>query len=743
MSADHPALADLDSIAWNELSHAYGPAGDTPELLRLLTSGVDEQARDAEQELWSSICHQGSVYPATVAAVPFLARLAAAGVGTTGLLGLLGVIAESLDERGINEPGSAQRAVAGQYDLIAPLAQDSPDDEVRATALFVLAHAGPADRVISVLEQRWSAESIPELRAGVLHAAMVQNPSRAGAMAVMALDDTQTPLVRLTAVLACVRAGVTWSERHLAAGTAWTRDDLPPVHWCWGQDLFSTLVRVVAEHVGPPTAVDLVIRALGGDGPVPASVRTQGLYAAGHLVRTYRSAVPLLAGPIAALAVDEHNAMSALALLRCIGTPPGTGYVDEVAARAANHGPDEIADQALACLVEWGDARAAPLLATDLTSRPRALGAAIGFPTGNPRTTLPFDLMLLDAICIRLRELTSAHFAQKRSDLIERTSQHNEPIHLAGILRTWGPDAAPAVPELAGLVPHQPLAAARALAAINQASDVCRIALQEAAYTGQTPSRLAAARTLRDLTGQTQPLLDAVMFGLGLSRHDLSAAADMAAVLQQHSTLLVPLLLQALEREPAPSRTKPDLEARVQVAAALWQHTGDSETVLPILSEALSWASRDFGQWTAVACADAAAWLGTHARDLIPVLDSMLEDPVTCPAAAHALLCIDLDQATAGEARNLLADKLITAVAHGSALRAQRRALDVLADLAATGLPSTAFDHLRQLADQDRRIVHSGIETNFIQDDEALREAILALLHDVEPQRPAAVENGS
>jgi hypothetical protein len=71
----HPALAGLDDVGWDRLSHAYGPASDVPDLLRELT-GSREQQEHALFELHGNIWHQGTVYEATAHAVPFLARLA-------------------------------------------------------------------------------------------------------------------------------------------------------------------------------------------------------------------------------------------------------------------------------------------------------------------------------------------------------------------------------------------------------------------------------------------------------------------------------------------------------------------------------------------------------------------------------------------------------------------------------------------------------------------------------------------
>ena len=61
----------LDSPRWAELRHAYGPALDTPGLLRKLQS-LPDAAGNSEPwfSLWSSLAHQGDVYSASFAAVP-------------------------------------------------------------------------------------------------------------------------------------------------------------------------------------------------------------------------------------------------------------------------------------------------------------------------------------------------------------------------------------------------------------------------------------------------------------------------------------------------------------------------------------------------------------------------------------------------------------------------------------------------------------------------------------------------
>jgi hypothetical protein len=70
------AVLALDSPEWNNLQHCYGPAGDIPPLLRQLESfPVSSTSTDEPwYSLWSSLCHQGDIYPASFAAVPHIVQ---------------------------------------------------------------------------------------------------------------------------------------------------------------------------------------------------------------------------------------------------------------------------------------------------------------------------------------------------------------------------------------------------------------------------------------------------------------------------------------------------------------------------------------------------------------------------------------------------------------------------------------------------------------------------------------------
>ncbi|MFI0711525.1 hypothetical protein ACH4SK_12870 [Streptomyces inhibens] len=58
---------------WSQLSHAYGSAEDIPALMDRIAS---EPNPELWNDLWSALCHQGSVYSASFAALPWLTDVA-------------------------------------------------------------------------------------------------------------------------------------------------------------------------------------------------------------------------------------------------------------------------------------------------------------------------------------------------------------------------------------------------------------------------------------------------------------------------------------------------------------------------------------------------------------------------------------------------------------------------------------------------------------------------------------------
>jgi hypothetical protein len=89
-------MLSLDSSKWHDLKDAYGSADKVPNILRRLYA--DPTDKDALDEAWGSLCHQGTIYTASIAAAPHLVSLVTNMTlrDRLGPLILVGSIAESL-----------------------------------------------------------------------------------------------------------------------------------------------------------------------------------------------------------------------------------------------------------------------------------------------------------------------------------------------------------------------------------------------------------------------------------------------------------------------------------------------------------------------------------------------------------------------------------------------------------------------------------------------------------------------
>lgn len=112
----------LDSIDWSRLHHAYGPATDVPGLIRGLAAGTLEEMDAALAELFGNIWHQGTIYPASAAALPFLYEL--------------------LDAPGVPDPSRVAFLIASIADGSVSLTRRVADEKERAMWERILAQQG-------------------------------------------------------------------------------------------------------------------------------------------------------------------------------------------------------------------------------------------------------------------------------------------------------------------------------------------------------------------------------------------------------------------------------------------------------------------------------------------------------------------------------------------------------------------------------------------------------------------------
>ncbi|MEV6104388.1 hypothetical protein AB0M28_06665, partial [Streptomyces sp. NPDC051940] len=456
------ALDGLDERPWAELTHAYGAADDVPDQLRALAGDDEEEQEEALEELWSSILHQGSVYPATAEAVPFLTRLAVAGCRPTELLAMLGYAMRSGED-----DGACQEAVAGQLTLLLPLL-GSADRAIRQAAAWAVGHTDTR-AALEAVERRYAVEPDALVRAELLTALIRLDPLRRAELIAAALADGP-PELRLAAVFAGLDAGLPWGrEQEDAVLAALPADGLMAERFEDGQHQpLAGICEALLERGAREDALRLVAVALR-DGR--AEVRDEALLAADRVCMASRGAPAVLLPLLAPLLDAPRPPEGALRLLRKLAGQLDGSFAEPLARLASGapaEGDEDLADRALVLLLAVAPERAVPLLAADLGSRPGALRAAAELSESADSPALPFAPELLAAVRARL---AADAVPAAGAPLHVRNQLHNEPIHLAELLQQWGGRAAAAVPELLAALDRASLVVPRAVAALRKPNE--------------------------------------------------------------------------------------------------------------------------------------------------------------------------------------------------------------------------------------------------------------------------------
>jgi hypothetical protein len=105
-------LSGVDDVGWADLDHAYHGLVDIPTMLRALADPASDW-QDSRDELYQTLLHQGTCYPATTAAVPYIAGMVTGGgLGTHRRLGLCGWLLRAAGRRADELIGDADCAAA-------------------------------------------------------------------------------------------------------------------------------------------------------------------------------------------------------------------------------------------------------------------------------------------------------------------------------------------------------------------------------------------------------------------------------------------------------------------------------------------------------------------------------------------------------------------------------------------------------------------------------------------------------
>ncbi|MGW7660730.1 HEAT repeat domain-containing protein [Streptomyces sp. NPDC054756] len=219
-------LDGIHDIDWASLTHAYGSAEEVPALLRALRSPDAEERRTALDRFYSAVHHQGSVYPATAASLPFLFELAvdSATPDRASVVALLVSIGRESLDRGFEEDGTEVASYppmgCGQSvaflrergERFAELARD-PDPDVCLAAIGAVGlFLDDADRAAEVLRERLAVEEGISARLRIVDTAAAlalrlpeAAPPITDWLTGLAADTAQDPAVRLAALVQRVR----------------------------------------------------------------------------------------------------------------------------------------------------------------------------------------------------------------------------------------------------------------------------------------------------------------------------------------------------------------------------------------------------------------------------------------------------------------------------------------------------------------------------------------------------------
>ncbi|MFD9540099.1 hypothetical protein [Streptomyces sp. NPDC060022] len=529
-------LEGIDDTDWAALEHAYGSADDVPGLLRAAGS-VDAGVRDeALDELVSSLCHQGSIYSATAAAVPFIARLALDGPGDR--LALLWLLHGAATGTG-PEYRQVRRAVAVALPALLGLAADE-EPNVRRTMVWIVTACEEASLpLIPLLRARLVAEDDSEVRADLVTALglLDVSPDLRSARN-HALLSAPEPVVRRAAATDLLRtaklpltAALVESALDAYGAEPESADDMAHL---WPDSYRSLTDRLMDDP-------DAALRAV-----------ERGLPLAWDLTETWRDRERDVLPWLAAAAVDAEDlcrvARVGAALEGGVPAPwlgPHLRSEDPAVRVAATHTAVRLrvpgAIELVLRLMEEMPEEAASLRLTPITA---------------PGTIVPVAAEVFGAAAEPVARRVAA---RPRAEWLD-------------VLLYFPAFAAGCVDDLVRLLP----ASAGVLAALGQAAGPAAVrALRTRAEAGDLTTAMALAR----LTGEAGPAMDAVR-ALSDSVERRTEAVRVVGELGSPAAALLPLVE---ERLAAPSR-----ESRADAAAAIWRVTGRTHDTAPVIADQLA-----------------------------------------------------------------------------------------------------------------------------------------------------------
>lgn len=664
-------LDGLDGIAWDELSHAYGSAHDTPGLLRQAGSEDSEAASKAISDLHGSIFHQGTVYPATVVAVPFLAELAMRAANCRDeFVWVLGMLAD--DRHAYGDAFTRVRsAVTAQLEPLVALLDDA-DPQIREAAAYATAKAGV---VAEPLWRRWAVEGDPAARASLAFALGEVDPVAAEPV----LGDAALhgdPQLRVAAAVALLRAGLDWPAGTIPAVVAAIDIDAA-VTWAWARGAEWSEEIVAAPST--PVAVAVVEHMLRSGNP---RTRTSGLWALSARCDARRSAPPVFVPLVASLLNDPDPDVRGrvMDVLRQAGA--AAGQFADVVADVAGRFPDTAGERGFT--VEYRSVETLQRLGDPRWVEPVCAAAA----RGHQFQFMPGTVRFTPEVLAEIRSRLTTHPASAGV--------------LAGMVEHWGADAAVLVPGLLAAMPYAGPQIAKTLLMLGH--DV-HAAVPYWRIRASERGDLQAAMAVWRLTRDTDVVLDALR---AILAGDARVPWMRMSTIDELGEALAPLLpVAAVHLTGTAERAYPQREKQVLAARVVAAVTGP-EGVLPTV-EAVLVAGNTPAYHAADFIADLAHVSPAAVAHLEPRLRDRLDDRWSRLSAARALARLGIPMA-----------ELTEPLSSGITDYGGRFALAIILELQAVEM----IPALEDLLGRDDRADAGGFADDIVWADELLQEHV-------------------
>ncbi|MEU6674007.1 hypothetical protein [Streptomyces sp. NPDC046925] len=587
----------MDDVPWQRLESVLGHSAAAQ--LRQALRDLVLRGRAATEEdcypLYDCLSRNtGRAAPAATAMLPCVVALA--GVPDTGDTRIALVqLLTSCKAAAEADPDRADSGWHEAWRLQRPRIQALLDDPLPA----VRREALPLAEGIDALLQRWHAEEDPAVRLPLLLAlgTAATDCDQAGYVervrAVLAGElRTESPVMRVAAVHALAAFDPQAAVRELdllvevlsdpgVRGQFETTWYIPDVEGAFTREDVIFWTGHLFQNA-PHTALAFVVRLIG------AARRTEdALLCRAALDEAWRLLVerPSTASALAPLAgalladPDAGVRYRAAHLLAVLGSP-ATAYAEELAALLDDPGQDEllegtVGDHARWALTRIGDERALPGLVEHLYAPYRGQWS---------RSYVPSDPRLpeVEDVLIPLRAHADALLPAVRELLRDDGVGGSLTCCFLGVLRAWGPDAAPALPEVVALLDdaRYSLDAVDTLVAMGEAARSAESAVRRCTVLDHPGNHHKVAWAAWRLGGDRDTALarigGALRTGEGPLHGPVGLLGDFGPAAAPYADLVRDVMDQG------------DSWARLGAAAALWSITGQPQPTASVAEEYLA-----------------------------------------------------------------------------------------------------------------------------------------------------------